>query len=165
MRPLLLLDFDGPLNPHRAQGIPAGYERHEIVEGDRSWVVLLNPQHGVELNALAGVFELVWATSWEHGANRLLAPLLGLPSLPVIQWPDRRPVRRGSWKTPYVAEWVGDRPFVWVDDEVGPDDQATLGDRGVVHSVDARTGLTRSDFRALREYGNSFAGKGKHPHH
>jgi len=77
MRPLLLLDFDGPLNLHRAAGIPPGYERHEITEGEKTWRVLLNPQHGVELNALAETFDLVWATSGEHGANRLLAPLLG----------------------------------------------------------------------------------------
>ncbi|MFG1817155.1 hypothetical protein ACGFIF_25585 [Kribbella sp. NPDC049174] len=59
MRPLLLLDFDGPLNPYRAQEIPPGFERHEIVEGDKTWVVLLNQQHSVELNALAEVFDLV----------------------------------------------------------------------------------------------------------
>jgi hypothetical protein len=162
-RPLLLLDFDGPLNPHRAAEVPPGYERHEIVEGDRTWVVLLNPQHGVELNALADRFDLVWATSWEHGANRLLAPLLGLPELPVIVWPDRTPVRRGSWKTPYIGEWVRNRPFVWVDDEVGPDDQAFFTEgRQLTHRVDPRTGLTDADFAVIREWAgrNCFAGKG-----
>ncbi|MEU4604236.1 HAD domain-containing protein [Kribbella sp. NPDC023972] len=167
MRPLLLLDFDGPLNPHRAQGIPVGYDQHEIVEGARSWAVLLNPRHGVELNALAEVFDLVWATSWEHGANRLLAPRLGLPELPVIVWPARAPVRRGSWKTAYVAEWVGERPFVWVDDEVGRDDQLFFGgDHQLVHCVDARTGLTAADFAAIRAWAvrNSFAEKAFRPH-
>jgi len=166
MRPLLLLDFDGPLNPHRAHGIPAGYERHEIVEGDKTWVVLLNQQHGVELNALAEVFDLVWATSWEHGANRLLAPRLGLPELPVILWPDRTAVRRGSWKTPYVAQWVRDRPFVWVDDEVGQEDQTFFTeDHQLVHTVDPQTGLTAADFAAIRDWAsrNSFADKAVRP--
>jgi hypothetical protein len=36
-RPLLLLDFDGPLNPYRARKPPTGYERHEIVEGAKTW--------------------------------------------------------------------------------------------------------------------------------
>ncbi|MEV5966686.1 HAD domain-containing protein [Kribbella sp. NPDC051952] len=154
MRPLLLLDFDGPLNPHRADGIPPGYERYQITEGPKSWRVLLNRQHGVELTALAEDFDLVWATSWEHGANRLLSPLLGLPNdLPVITWPSRTPVPRGSWKTPYVAEWVGDRPFVWVDDEVGPPDQlAFAGPDQLVHRVDARTGLTADDFEVIRSW-------------
>src|SRR4051794_17405699 len=113
-RPLLLLDFDGPLNPYRARKPPTGYERHEIVEGAKIWSVLLNQQHGVELNALADVFQLVWATSWEHGANRLLAPLLGLPDdLPVIVWPEGArksatgQVRPQAWKTPYLADWIG----------------------------------------------------------
>jgi hypothetical protein len=154
MRPLLLLDFDGPLNPHRADGVPPGYERHELTEGSKTWRVLLNQQHGVELNALAETFDLVWATSWEHGANRLLAPLLGLPNdLPVILWPSRTPVRRGSWKTPYVASWVGDRPFVWVDDEVGEAELERFGgEHQLVHPVDARIGLTAGDFAAIRAW-------------
>jgi len=167
MRPLLLLDFDGPLNPYRAKENPPGFERHEIVEGDKTWVVLLNQQHGVELNALAEVFDLVWATSWEHGGNRLLGPCLGLPELPVIVWPERTSVRRGSWKTPYVAEWVGDRPFVWVDDEVGLEDQAFFtADHQLVHGVDPRTGLTAADFAAIRDWAgrNSFADKAFRPH-
>jgi hypothetical protein len=167
MRPLLLLDFDGPLNPHRGVSTPAGYERHEIVEGERSWVVRLNPWHGAELNALADVFDLVWATSWEHGANRLLGPRLGLPPLPVIVWPERVPVRRGSWKTPYVEDWVGDRPFVWVDDEVGVDDQEFFGaGHQLVLGVDARTGMTAGDFGVIRAWAvlNSFAEQAFWPH-
>lgn len=168
MRPLLLLDFDGPLNPYRSRETPPGYVRHEIVEGERTWVVRINPRHGVELNALAGSFDLVWATSWEHGANRLLSPLLGLPSdLPTILWPDRTPVRRGSWKTPYVADWVGDRPFVWVDDDVDSDDVRFFHrDHQLVHQVDPRTGLTATDFAAIRAWadGKSFADTAIPPH-
>lgn len=151
MRPLLLLDFDGPLNPHRADGVPPGYERHEITEGAKTWRVLLNPAHGVELNALADTFDLVWASSWEHGANRLLGPLLGLPELPTILWPDRTPVRRGSWKAPYVADWVGDRPFAWVDDEVGEPERARFP-HALILPVDARGGLTGQHFAVLREW-------------
>ncbi len=159
MRPFLLLDVDGPLNPYRAREIPDGYARHEIVEGEKTWVVLLNPQHGVKLNALAETFDLVWATSWEHGANRLLSPLLGLPQLPTILWPDRTPVARGSWKTPYVAEWVGDRPFVWVDDGVDEEDTAYFpADHQIVWPVDPWTGLTGADFAAI---GKAFADNGK----
>jgi hypothetical protein len=78
-RPFLLLDIDGPLNPYRAEVVPLSYELHEIQEGEKTWKLLLNQQHGVELNALAEVFQLAWATTWEHGANRLIAPRLGLP--------------------------------------------------------------------------------------
>ncbi|MFK4087340.1 HAD domain-containing protein [Kribbella sp. NPDC020789] len=159
MRPLLLLDVDGPLNPHCVQ---PGFVRHELTEGEKTWVVHLNPRHGAELRALAATFDLVWASSWEHGANRLLSPLLGLPQLPTILWPDRMPVAHGSWKTPYVAEWVGDRPFVWVDDGVGEADVACFpaADQ-VVLPVDGRTGLTAADFAAIRK---SFADKANRAH-
>ncbi|MFF1820997.1 HAD domain-containing protein [Kribbella sp. NPDC058245] len=157
MRPLLLLDVDGPLNPYRAKAIPPGYVRHEIVEGEKTWVVLLNPQHGVELNTLAGSFELVWATTWEHGANRLLGPLLGLPELPVIIWPPRESMtrtRRGSWKTPYIAEWAADRAFAWVDDEVNRYDRFYLdnahGPAHLAHRVEPHVGLTAADFAVLK---------------
>jgi hypothetical protein len=110
-RPLLLLDFDGPLNPYRARKPPTGYERHEIVEGEKIWSVLLNQQHGVELNTLADVFQLVWVTSWEHGANRLLAPLLGVPDdLPVIVWPEGvRELAAGRMIGPHLLQRVDAR--------------------------------------------------------
>jgi hypothetical protein len=153
MRPLLLLDFDGPLNPRPADGVPPGYERHAITEGARTWQVLLHPRHGAELNALADTFDLVWATSWEHGANRLLSPLLGLPTdLPTILWPDRSPVRRGSWKTPYVADWVGDRPFVWVDDELDRPHLEGLAQPHLLYHVDPQVGLTTADFASIHAW-------------
>lgn len=155
----MLLDVDGPLNPHRAEGVPAGYERHVVTEGTKTWRLLLNRQHGVELNALAGAFDLVWASSWEHGANRLLGPLLGLPELPTILWPDRPRVHRGSWKTPYVADWVGDRPFAWVDDEIGEVERARFP-RQLILPIDPRVGLTGQHFGELRAWGRKpFADK------
>ncbi|MEU0094728.1 HAD domain-containing protein [Kribbella sp. NPDC006257] len=161
-RPLLLLDIDGPLNPYRAKEIPPGYELHEIQEGDKKWTLLLNQQHGIELNALAETFDLVWATSWEHGANRLIAPRLGLPdTLPVITWPaDARTGAlrlRRSWKTSSVADWVGGRPFAWVDDEVNRRDRAYLRSRDglgphLLQRVEADRGLTEKDFETIREW-------------
>jgi hypothetical protein len=186
-RPYLLLDVDGPLNPYRAPTPPPGYRRHELREGEKTWSLLLNPEHAVELIALAETFDLVWASSWEHGANRLIAPALGIPTdLPVISWPagarelpcpvPRPPssnspreqaaprraacgVSRGargvSWKTRHVADWVGERPFVWVDDEVGDADRAYLADRPrlgahLLRVVEADRGLVPADFAAIR---------------
>ncbi|GAB2595308.1 HAD domain-containing protein [Kribbella endophytica] len=153
-RPYLLLDVDGPLNPHRAKTIPEGYALHDIHEGERTWTLLLSQQHGIELNALATSYELAWATSWEHGANRLIAPRLGLPELPVIIWPPgpRRRTDQISWKSRHVADWVGDRRFAWVDDEVNRFDQAYLQPQGLVHRVDPSRGLTADDFAVLRAW-------------
>nr|WP_238355616.1 HAD domain-containing protein [Kribbella sandramycini] len=150
VRPFLLLDVDGPLNPREPS---AEFVRHEIVEGDRSWTVHLNPSHGAELRDLVTTFDLVWASSWEQGANRLLAPLLGLPQLPTIEWPDRTPIPTSSWKTPYVAAWVGERPFVWLDDGVDERDIAYFARPcQLVHRVDSQTGLTPGDFAVVRAW-------------
>lgn len=82
MRPVLLVDVDGPLNPYAAKPHrrPEGYETHRLltprwetaerrrltewglpnkpVKPLRVW---LNPNHGPALDALP--FDLVWATT------------------------------------------------------------------------------------------------------
>ncbi|WP_328328147.1 HAD domain-containing protein [Kribbella sp. NBC_00382] len=161
-RPYLLLDVDGPLNPYRAKTVPPGYRLEEIVEGEKTWKLLLNQQHGAELTALTDLFELVWATTWEHGANRLIAPRIGLPSdLPVIVWPPGARAgaerSRRSWKTPHVARWVGGRPFVWIDDEINRYDRMFLESTpGIsafhLHRVEANCGLAPADFTQIAEW-------------
>ncbi len=42
--------------------------------------------HGPRLLALPCV--LMWATAWMESANEVIAPLLGLPELPVADLPD-----------------------------------------------------------------------------
>lgn len=80
-RPLLLLDVDGVLTvlgPAPAEGILAG-------NGLPAFVQIA---HGAprRLRQLSDHFDLIWATMWESEANELLAPALGLPSLPVISF-------------------------------------------------------------------------------
>ncbi|MEU4288009.1 hypothetical protein AB0E63_07290 [Kribbella sp. NPDC026596] len=61
---------------------------------------------------------------------------------------------------------MGDRPFVWVDDEVGePERIFFAGEHQLVHQVDAQTGLTATDFAAIRAWadGKPFAGKAFRP--
>ncbi|MFI1303475.1 hypothetical protein [Streptomyces sioyaensis] len=92
-RPLLFLDVDGPLLPfggppaHRAGGHPA-YPAGHLPPGAGANPLLsrVNPALGPRLAALP--CELVWATTWMNGANEYLAPLLGLPELPVLSWPE-----------------------------------------------------------------------------
>ncbi|MEO6084204.1 MAG: HAD domain-containing protein [Umezawaea sp.] len=136
MTGLLLLDVDGPLNPYAARPHhrPAGYEtfrrtahgrwyggrdarRHR---GIRVW---LRPDHGPWLLALAERtgLELVWATTWEHEANEHIGPSIGLPPLPVVEFPDRDPVHGWSpdsgWKWRAVLAYAAGRPLAWLDDE------------------------------------------------
>ncbi|MFE7712763.1 hypothetical protein ACFU6I_45170 [Streptomyces sp. NPDC057486] len=165
MKLLLLIDIDGPLNPYAAlsrRRIPDGYTRHRM--RPTGWTVgpalpvLLNPAHGAELLALAGRYDLVWATTWEGEANEWIGPHLGLPPLPYIDWP----AMHGSapdgtlWKTQYVVEYAAGRPFAWVDDEITERDRAWIARQGPGRSlllqIDPRIGLERADFDALARW-------------
>lgn len=90
-RPLVFVDIDGVLIPLRAR--PAGADRRwsgRVGDGsDRYGNPLLNrldPDDGRRLLALPG--ELVWASTWAADANDVVAPLIGLPALPVLDWSD-----------------------------------------------------------------------------
>lgn len=134
-KPLLLLDVDGPLNPYGAKPTqrPDGYTTrhvrtgadgwHWAQSGKRSIRVWLNPAHGPMLLALTHLVDLAWATTWEHSANRLVAPVVGLPQLPVIEFPSRGPFPFGQiWKRDAVEAYVGERAFAWLDDDFEPGD-------------------------------------------
>ncbi|MGW1279763.1 hypothetical protein ACWD4V_22825 [Streptomyces tsukubensis] len=164
MKPLLLIDVDGPLNPYGAkpERRPAGYTTHRMrPEGWREKKPLrvwLNPGHGGELLLLADRFELVWATTWKGEANRWLAPPLGLPELPYIDWPvmHGRSPRGTFWKTRYVLDYAAGRPFAWVDDEITELDREFVEQKHLAAAlllrIDHRIGLTGPDFVALEEW-------------
>jgi hypothetical protein len=135
IRPLLFLDVDGPLNPYAAKPSrrPAGYTTHRMrpTGWDQPWQkpirVWLNPDHGSHLTELP--FDLVWATTWAAEANEWIAPRIGLPELPFIDWDlELRPVSDRMpdgtyWKTHQIIEYAAGRPFAWVDDEIGVADK------------------------------------------
>lgn len=124
--PLLFLDVDGPLLPF-GDGVSRPGPTH-----DNPLLARLDPLHGPWLEALP--CELVWATTWMSDANDLLAPLLGLPELPVVTW-------------------AAGRPFAWVDDELTDADRAWVAANhpapALLHRVDPRHGLTDADYLEL----------------
>ncbi|MEU9865067.1 HAD domain-containing protein [Streptomyces sp. NPDC047971] len=163
-KPLLLIDVDGPLNPYaaKAQHRPEGYDTHRMSPegwtGPKPLRVWLNPDHGAELLALAGAYELVWATTWKGEANAWIGPHLGLPGLPFIDWPQMHgKAPRGTfWKTQYILEYAAGRPFAWVDDDITSYDHAYVEANHLAAAlllhVDPRIGLIRPDFDALAEW-------------
>ncbi|MFF3402476.1 HAD domain-containing protein [Streptomyces sp. NPDC002659] len=164
MKPLLLIDIDGPLNPYaaRAQRRPEGYRTHRMrpsgwTDG-RPLRVWLNPEHGVELLALADAYELVWATTWKGEANEWIGPHLGLPELPFIDWPQMHgKAPRGTfWKTQYILEYAAGRPFAWVDDDITDLDREWVDQHHLAAALLLRInegiGLTRPDFDALADW-------------
>ncbi|WP_116247018.1 hypothetical protein [Nocardiopsis sp. FIRDI 009] len=152
-RPLLFIDVDGPLNPY------AGSHRAAYRHGYRRWrangfQVLLNHGHGAALAALP--YDLVWATTWGHDANVHIAPRIGLPGLPVCEFPDHGAPGPVHAKTPGVVEYADGRPFAWVDDEITDADRdwVDLWHAGpaLLYGVDPARGLTARDFEALAEW-------------
>ncbi|WP_432753825.1 HAD domain-containing protein [Streptomyces sp. JL2001] len=84
---------------------------------------------------------------------------LGLPPLPVVDWPepsarDERDHRMGlHWKTRPLVAWAAGRPFAWVDDETTDADRAWVAahhpGEALLHRVDPRRGLDEDDYAAL----------------
>lgn len=129
-------------------------------------LVRLNPGHGPRLLALR--CDLVWATAWATDANDLIGPLIGLPELPVVIWPENpggepTPMQPSfaqddelHWKTRYLVEWAAGRPFAWVDDEITDADRTWVrahhSGPALLHRVDHRSGLTDADFAVLDDW-------------
>jgi hypothetical protein len=165
VKPLLLMDVDGPLNPFDARWFVSrtprdGYSFHQLKPaGGQTYWVALNPTHGRRLEELSAVYDLAWATTWGEDANRLIAPIVGLPTdLPVVPLLQPRFRIPGVfWKTEQIAEWVGPRPFAWFDDEINRATRDWLADQsglGAHHTrrVAANEGLKSADFAALEEF-------------
>jgi len=157
--PLVLVDVDGVLNPARSHA--PGYRGQWVFPGGLAHRLLLNPSHGPMLTELAerADAELVWASYWRNRANTWVAPRVGLPSLRFVPIPRRWRLHAGSstgsWKARHVAAWVGQRPFVWFEDDA--DAVASLAThpglgRHLMVKVEPVIGLTTSHVEQARAW-------------
>ncbi|GLW68274.1 hypothetical protein Kpho02_05730 [Kitasatospora phosalacinea] len=161
--PLLYLDVDGPLIPF---GGPPGRQPEHLTErrirevlgaeaAGHPLLTRIDPRHGARIAALP--CRPVWATTWQHEANTCVAPLLGLPPLPVLEEGDDADAPYGvHWKTPLLVEHAEGTAFAWLDDEIGAADRAWVAAHhagpALLLRVDPRLGLTEEDFTVLEEW-------------
>ncbi|BBY66745.1 HAD domain-containing protein [Mycolicibacterium helvum] len=157
-RALLFLDVDGTL-------LPGGGKKLDPALVDwREWQSHRNPQlaridrtHGRHLLGLD--CDLIWATAWMHDANEVIAPLLGLPPLPVADLPEaplEDPVGTLHWKTAALVAAARGRRFVWLDDEISDVDRTWVDTHhkgpALLHRVDPSSGLTGADFAVISSW-------------
>ena len=151
-RPLLLIDVDGVLG-RQGDGVPKDFEIY-YREGR---AIQLSHLHGPALLAFADRFELVWATAWHNKANEFVAPIVGLPRLPVID------LTNTTYKSEAIDVYAGNRPVCWLDDDICPPDRAWARKRvgrGVptkLIAVDYRHGLLPRDLRKVEEFARSLS--------
>jgi hypothetical protein len=155
--PLLFLDVDGPLIPFRARVIAVSDPFGPADDASGNPLLdRLDPADGRRLSGLP--CQLVWATTWMADANEVIAPRLGLPELPVVEFPedDDEPEHGLHWKTRFLVRWADGRPFVWLDDEITAADRRWIRThyrgRALVHRVDPLVGLTGADFALIRRW-------------
>lgn len=154
-RPLLLIDVDGVLNALPRHAKPQLYDVHRVtVSNGLAFTVRFRKDLPELLFALTKHFVPVWCTMWDHEANLYLAPLLGLPDLPVVlchdnardlAWSDK--TRTLHHKVDPILNSVGNRAFAWIDDEITEFDEAWAAKRSdeeaptMVLKIDERSGL------------------------
>jgi hypothetical protein len=143
VRPLLLLDVDGVLNTYGPPVLPPGFTDHDLFPDDDE-PVRLNLEHGAWLAEALTVVDIAWASAWNDEANRLLAPLLRIPPLPVVTMPAP-PFQPGD-KVPLIDAYAGRRPAAWIDDlhtDTARTWAATRTEPTLLITADPAIGLTR----------------------
>ncbi len=161
---LLLLDIDGTLCPAGAG--PAVEMRHLSIGAG---AVSFRADLPEVLAELAALYELAWATAWQDNANLLLAPALGLPTLPVVRFTDpadevgSRYTGR-TWKLPSVQGFEADRPLAWIDDDLHGDAHSWAAARRIptkLLSTDPSRGIVDREVRSLLAFARALSAGGR----
>jgi hypothetical protein len=116
-RPVLAVDVDGVISLFGFEGpLDQVGGRFHLIDGVAHCI---SDVAGAQLQRLAEVYELIWATGWEDRANDHLPLLLGLAGdLPCLRFDGRARFGTAHWKLEAIAEYAGDRPLAWLDDSL-----------------------------------------------
>jgi hypothetical protein len=105
-----------------------------------------------------GAAEVIWHSTWREAAVSDLAPVLGLPAMPISVAPEwtHRP-ERIWWKLPAAQRVVqSGRRLVWTDDDIAvvPDQVADVAAHPdtLLISPDPQAGLTADNLRSIADF-------------
>jgi hypothetical protein len=156
-RPLLFLDVDGVIALDPAAGdLPAGRLR-----ASPFGLSYVPDRAGALVRELATRFDIVWATGWEQRANAELSSPLGLrEELPVLTFGKKARSGTSTWKIKGVADYAGNRPAAWLDDNfVGRHERwaAHRAEPTLLVRVDHRAGLAPEHVARLLRWADRLA--------
>jgi hypothetical protein len=152
-RPLLLVDFDGVLNPFAAEDCPPGFVEYGLTVFPGDEPVRLNLDHARWLHDLGDLYDRVWASACPEDLNRYCGRLIGLEPMPRVPMPP--PPFDPDAKVRAVDSYVGDRAVAWVDDGFGDPARDWARARSaptLLVDVDASIGLTAGAVAMLRDW-------------
>jgi hypothetical protein len=113
-KPILAVDVDGVISLFGFDEPPdRSVAKFELIDG---MVHCISLTAGERLRRLSENFDLVWATGWEDRANDSLAPLLGLPDLPWLNFDGAARFGSAHWKLGPLDEYGRGRALAWIDD-------------------------------------------------
>ena len=102
---------------------------------------------------------------WESHANAVIAPLHNLPPLPWINFRERmfaHPLGE-HYKLGPIKDFVKDRPFAWVDDDIDNSVIKWANNRNrkaptLVVSINPNLGFNADTFETLQRFGKGVRG-------
>ena len=108
----------------------------------------INPSlHGPWTTALREKASVVWATTWEGMANKVLAPLLGIQPLPVALRSEEFMLKFSQspmdWKAYTLERMFTERDVCWVDDQNRRFNGNLIFPNYLVVTTDPAAGLTK----------------------